>query len=114
MARHEFDGRWRYFEKPNGSNSATRGDDLILDIPDEGGAVQSRGSSHAGFPLSGHARADSIELTRTERGNIRTLNGTRQLRLRVGNTLFLVIAGTYDDSDSRKLQKDGDWVITKP
>lgn len=119
MAKHKYDGTWRYFENPDGGEDKfSRREDMILAIPTENGDVDKAHSSHNGEEISGKARNNGVTLSRQGTGNTRTLNGVTMFEIPLGSgQVFAVIKGRYRDDPKDRApltQNEGDWVITKP
>ena len=116
MAKHRFDGRWNYFEMPQGADVLTPGRLMKLTIPDESGNVDENESSHAGFKVDGEVTNSRVDLIRTGPGNHqRKLSGTVVFDQRCGDVEQIVIAGKFvDDNSKLEDQNEGTWVITKP
>jgi hypothetical protein len=123
MAKHKYDGNWKYFENPKGGDDKfAQGKPMKLTIPREDGKVDRGSSNHDNKEVSGVARDDGITLFRHETGNRRTFHGTTmfEVPLKSGD-VFAVIKGTYIDDEEKKkdgevetTQIQGDWIITKP
>lgn len=117
MAKHKYDGKWRYFENPDGGDDVfTQGREMKLTIPAEDGIVDKANSSHNGEEVSGNARKNGVTLSRKRTGNTRTLHGTTMFEVPLSSgDVFVVIMGRFiDDGLELKTQMQGDWIITKP
>lgn len=115
MAKHKYDGTWRYFENPAGGDDVfTQGKDMKLKIPKEDGVVDKNQSSHDGKEISGDATNNGVTLTRGG-SNPRKFYGVTvfEVTLRSGD-IFAVIKGKFVDSGGGATQVQGDWIITKP
>lgn len=118
MAKHRLDGRWNYFEMPDGADVPTPGRLMTLTIPDESGRVDEDNSNHAGFPVDGDASNTRLDLVRTGPGNNRrTLAGTVVFDKRIDDVDHIVIVGRFVDESTVPVttsQIEGTWIVSKP
>ena len=112
MAKHKYDGMWRYFENPDGGDDEfTRGGDMKLTIPREDGVVDEANSNHNGQRVSGNATNNSVSLRRGRR----TFNGRTVFEVPLSSgDVFVVIRGRFIEQVDGITQIQGDWIITKP
>ena len=131
MAKHKFDGRWKYFDLDDRDfppDDPQQDGEMILDIDDDGtghGHLKATSHHEGGQPgnvLTGDADQTHIVFRETKGADV-DLSYEGFLLPEFGNRLVLV--GTYKDNklvpQRKKLaqiltdgQNDGTWVMTKP
>jgi len=128
MAKHKFDGDWRYAEvdfadfPPVKPNKPTMLGKMALRIPNDATGVLDPSSKHGGANLTGNATTDTITMHETAADHDTVYEGHL---IKPENPNHLVIVGSFTRKNlpfaatalkeaAPFAQDEGIWVITKP
>lgn len=119
MAKHDFDGNWKYYEMGI-DNYPPQPEQLKLVIPDETNGKLEPGSKKM-HDLTGNADAASIKMKEYDAQAAVDVDYEAILVIKDGNRRVLI--GKWTDNNARALkrkdgklngQEEGTWVATKP